>query len=477
MLTVLVTNVPPVANPDSYTVAENSSANVLNPLTNDLVQTPGGTLNIISVSPTNGTAVISGTNVLFTPSLNFTGTATIGYTITDNAGGTNTSLITVTVSNPSADVAVGGTNSPVATYTENLVYDLSVTNLGPNAATGVVVSNRIPAGILFVSATDGATPANGVLLLNFGALAVGAVSNVMITLTPTNYVPGFLTNVFQVSANEADPMPANNSAAFITQLELPTTEFTTSTAEYDTNHTMAVSQQVTNFSTELIARLPDGTVVYDQTFTAAFSDPTVQAAITTAAGDLTGAGASSYSGPVQTGVLTTTNNSSITGPNSTNITLITGTKQWVGPVTFPAGNFGIVTGYTFDLVNTNYPIPTGGNPQPFTLGPGQTDFDTMVLSVFDIFLTTTNTATYTNSSAYVMTGVTPLYTIKDLGTLTGTNSQAMAINNFGQIVGKATLLGGAYHAAFWTNVLAPPVQLGRPKRFLGERCLWHQQSR
>jgi hypothetical protein len=35
--------------------------------------------------------------VVFTPANNFTGTATIGYTITDNVGGTNTSLVTVTV--------------------------------------------------------------------------------------------------------------------------------------------------------------------------------------------------------------------------------------------------------------------------------------------------------------------------------------------------------------------------------------------
>ena len=67
----------------------------LTPLTNDVVQTPGGSLTIISVNPTNGTAsIVGGTNVLFTPQTNFIGTATIGYTITDNVGGTNASLIT-----------------------------------------------------------------------------------------------------------------------------------------------------------------------------------------------------------------------------------------------------------------------------------------------------------------------------------------------------------------------------------------------
>ena len=53
-------------------------------------------MSILSVAPTNGTAT-SGTNVVFTPTLNFHGTATIGYTIIDGIGGTNTSLITVLV--------------------------------------------------------------------------------------------------------------------------------------------------------------------------------------------------------------------------------------------------------------------------------------------------------------------------------------------------------------------------------------------
>jgi len=98
-ITVTVTNIPPLANPDSVTVAPNSVNNVLNPLANDMVETPGGSLGLVSVSETdgNGTAAISGTNVLFTPTTDFTGTATIDYTITDNVGGTNSSVITASV--------------------------------------------------------------------------------------------------------------------------------------------------------------------------------------------------------------------------------------------------------------------------------------------------------------------------------------------------------------------------------------------
>jgi hypothetical protein len=92
-----VIDVPPQANPDTYSVAQNSTNNVLDPLANDVLNQPQGSLSLVSVSATNGTAVISGTNVLFSPANGFTGVATIGYTITDGFGGTSTSLITVNV--------------------------------------------------------------------------------------------------------------------------------------------------------------------------------------------------------------------------------------------------------------------------------------------------------------------------------------------------------------------------------------------
>ncbi|MDR3460205.1 MAG: Ig-like domain-containing protein [Verrucomicrobiae bacterium] len=411
-ITILVTNIPPAANPDFYTVAENSAANVFSPLVNDLPNTSGGVLSLVSVSATNGTAVISGTNILFTPTLNFTGTATIGYVITDNIGGTNTSLITVTVANSSVDLSLSATESPNPINASNLLtYTFIVSNAGPATATDVTVSNQLfTAGSQFTfnSATGGGTPTNGILLINLGSLAPGATNVAQMTAYVRTGVQSisYFTNTFQVYADQADPSPANNFATVTVEAtNAAVAFFTSSTAEYDTTNTTTVSQQVTNYTTELIAKLPDGTVVYDQTFTAAFSNVTVQAAIATAAVDLTNAGASAYTGPAQSSFLKTTNNSSATVNGGTNINVIVGVKQWVGPVTFAGGDFGVVTGYTFDAVITNYAIPTGGNPQTTTLTAGETDTDTRVLSLFDFLQTTTNTVTYANSSVYVMTGI------------------------------------------------------------------------
>jgi uncharacterized repeat protein (TIGR01451 family) len=303
--TIVVTNLPPLANPDFYSMGKNST-NTLAPLTNDLVRTPGGSLSIVAVTPTNGTATINGTNLLFTPSVNFVGAATIGYTITDNIGGTNFSLVTVTVTNrpPVANaqyvstpystplnITLSGTdpdsepvhfaivtlpvqgtltglntNSGTVVYTptngftgtdsfvfsvndgtvssapatvtitvgspagadlalsvsgptnvmlnSNLVYNLIVSNTGPATATGVVISNRLPANVTFISASGGATPANGVLLVNLGSLIAGSTGSAQITVQPT--VAGALTNQFQVFASQSDPVTNNNVATVVT---------------------------------------------------------------------------------------------------------------------------------------------------------------------------------------------------------------------------------------------------------------------
>ncbi|HTB85183.1 MAG TPA: DUF2341 domain-containing protein [Candidatus Sulfotelmatobacter sp.] len=146
----VTTTVPPlpIANPDYYTILENTT-NTFAVTANDLVQAPGGYLTVINVNPTNGVANIqSGTNVVFTPTLNFTGKATIGYTITDNVGNTNTGLATVTVvsSTPVAisaqysggNLAISGTGGlALGTY-----YVVGTTNLTTPMASWPVVSTN-----------------------------------------------------------------------------------------------------------------------------------------------------------------------------------------------------------------------------------------------------------------------------------------------------------------------------------------------
>ena len=94
----LVTNIPPVANADSYTVAENST-NAFAVLVNDQVRNPGGFLTLVSVSATNGVATVNGTNVVFTPALNFLGTLTLITRLLTTSAARTVLIVTMLVTN------------------------------------------------------------------------------------------------------------------------------------------------------------------------------------------------------------------------------------------------------------------------------------------------------------------------------------------------------------------------------------------
>jgi uncharacterized repeat protein (TIGR01451 family) len=272
-------------------------------------------------------------------------------------------------------------NGPVSIYYSNLIYSITVSNAGPSAATGVVVSNQIPANVTFLSATGGATPTNGVLLVDLGSLAVGATNSIQIEVqTEAETV---ITNVFQVFADQTDPDLTNNTVTTIVADE-PTTQFTTSWRTIETNLSSSVIQQATNYTTELIAMMPSGTVLFDQSFNTVFSDPSVQAAVTQAAGDLTAAGATSYTGPRETSLQNVpgTSSVSVTNPIGTNISAAT--SLYIGPKTIMIGL---------------------DQSEPFFIPAGGMDYDTLITTGITNLVTTTNTSTYLDSAVYTMTAI------------------------------------------------------------------------
>src|SRR5439155_59654 len=110
-----------------------------------------------------GTAVIvGGTNVLFTPATNFNGTATIGYTISDGNGGTNSALITVTVGaandapvavddNASTGEDVPVTISPLDNDSDLDGDSLTISTVTVTNGTAVIVGGT---NVLFTPATN-----------------------------------------------------------------------------------------------------------------------------------------------------------------------------------------------------------------------------------------------------------------------------------------------------------------------------------
>ena len=91
-----------------------------------------------------------------------------------------------------------------------VTFTVTVTNKGPSAASGVAITDLLPAGLAFVSATPGQgtyTPATGVWAL--GALAVGAQTT--LTLQATVQEAGAFTNrAAKTAQGELDPNPSND---------------------------------------------------------------------------------------------------------------------------------------------------------------------------------------------------------------------------------------------------------------------------
>lgn len=113
-------NTAPVATDDAVTVAEDSVTDI--PVTaNDRDADAGQTLAVIGATrPLHGSVVCSGTTCRYVPDLDFNGTDSFRYTVSDGAGGSATATVRITVTPvedpPIAahDAAVTAPNSPIA---------------------------------------------------------------------------------------------------------------------------------------------------------------------------------------------------------------------------------------------------------------------------------------------------------------------------------------------------------------------------
>ncbi|MFF9351956.1 hypothetical protein [Streptomyces sp. NPDC014734] len=124
---------------------------------------------------------------------------------------TATSDATVTQVNPAADLTVAkAADATTVTVGQTTTYRITVRNAGPNRATGVTLADRLPDGLVFLSATPSRgshDPATG--QWKVGDLAEGATATLVLRAKAT--ASGRITNTATVTGNEKDPDPTNNA--------------------------------------------------------------------------------------------------------------------------------------------------------------------------------------------------------------------------------------------------------------------------
>ena len=135
-------------------------------------------------------------------------TATESVLVTNNTSqfGPNAQATQAQVTNLGVSVAVPNTGPFLS---QNYTYTVTVTNFGPDDATGVTLTDVIPTSSMFVSSSAG-TFLNGVLTADIGNLPSGASQVVTITVKPVS-TAGSFTNIATVTGNELDSNGSNNS--------------------------------------------------------------------------------------------------------------------------------------------------------------------------------------------------------------------------------------------------------------------------
>ena len=146
----------------------------------------------------------------------FTNVTSVKSTVDDHDTTNNTARAAVNVVGQStaADTSVTVTAAPSTLQVgQELTYTITTRNAGPDLATGLVVTDTLPAGLAFVSAPFGAfDPASRRFTVALGGLANGGES-ITVTLTVRATAAGTITDTVAIRGDQADPNPANNTAA------------------------------------------------------------------------------------------------------------------------------------------------------------------------------------------------------------------------------------------------------------------------
>jgi uncharacterized repeat protein (TIGR01451 family) len=117
-----------------------------------------------------------------------------------------------------ADLVAEVRGRPTIRAGRDLTYTLEITNVGPDAASGVTVTDGLPASVLLRSAvpTQGTCDGVGTVVCTLGRLAAGGSATVRIVVVPTT--SGSITNTVGVTSAADDAATGNNTASADTKV-------------------------------------------------------------------------------------------------------------------------------------------------------------------------------------------------------------------------------------------------------------------
>jgi uncharacterized repeat protein (TIGR01451 family) len=120
---------------------------------------------------------------------------------------------------PAPDLALTMSDSPdPVSLGGNLTYTITVNNKGEAGATGITLTDTLPAGATFVSAVPSQGTCNGTSTITCSLGSLNSNSNATVTVTIKPPAVTSINNAASVVANEVETSTSNNSASETTQV-------------------------------------------------------------------------------------------------------------------------------------------------------------------------------------------------------------------------------------------------------------------
>ncbi|MCG3208918.1 MAG: hypothetical protein FOGNACKC_02531 [Anaerolineae bacterium] len=181
----------------------------------DLGTAPAGSSQTIILSATVDSALAGGP---------ITNTAVASSPTFDPLAGNNSAAVASTVTTR-ADLLISKSASPEPVAAgELLTYTLTITNAGPSLASGVLVTDTLPGGVVFNPALSsaGCTESAGLVTCPVGNLSRGSAVSHTVGVTVAAGTTGQLVNTAVVGGDQPDPASANNTAVMTTAVTVET---------------------------------------------------------------------------------------------------------------------------------------------------------------------------------------------------------------------------------------------------------------